>query len=405
MLELKNSPRKAKVMRGKYRAGKRFTKRQQQTMYTVQMNAVEGDQLVAKRIAVVGAGVNGTSIATACAKRGCEVVLFDAGSPFAETSSKSSRMLHGGIRYLEQGHIKLVREALKEREEWQRIAPDATRVERFFFPIYNDSPRGRTTLFAGALLYQWLAGRYSLGRSQLHSKNELLEAFPILSPENLKGGISYCDLVMDDQVMAEHLLAEAQSSGVTVHSHSRVSHLTTDGSLRVNDETLQFDRVINAAGPWASEILMESNIASQFTISHVRGSHLLLDLTLPHALVFQVPDDGRIVFCIPQSNSKVLLGTTECAHDLKAPVNCTEAEVDYLLTTLNKHIQPVVGREHITATLSGVRPIAKARNAQLQNMSRASRDSEIEVVNSLINVFGGKWTSARHLGRKVASVI
>jgi glycerol-3-phosphate dehydrogenase len=101
----------------------------------------------------------------------------------------------------------------------------------------------------------------------------------------------------------------------------------------------------------------------------------------------------------------VLLGTTECAHDLKDPINCTDAEVDYLLTILNKHIQPVVGREHITATLSGVRPIAKARNAQLQNMSRASRDSEIEVVNSLINVFGGKWTSARHLGRKVASVI
>lgn len=369
------------------------------------MNEVEGDQLAAKRIAVVGAGVNGTSIATACAKRGCEVVLFDTGSPFAATSSKSSRMLHGGIRYLEQGHIKLVREALKEREEWQRIAPGATRVERFFFPIYNDSPRGRATLFAGALLYQWLAGRYSLGRSQLHSQNELLEAFPTLTPENLKGGISYCDLVMDDQVMAEHLLAEAQSSGVTIHSHSHVSHLTTDGSLRVNDDTLQFDRVINAAGPWASEILMESNIASKFAISHVRGSHLLLDLTLPHALVFQVPDDGRIVFCIPQSNSKVLLGTTECAHDLKEPINCTDTEIDYLMTILNKHIQPAVSLEHITATLSGVRPIAKARNAQLQNMSRASRDSEIEVVNSLINVFGGKWTSARHLGRKVASVI
>ena len=374
-------------------------------MYTVFLKDFKDDNLVAKRVAVVGAGVNGTSIATACAKRGCEVVLFDTGSPFAETSSKSSRMLHGGIRYLEQGHIKLVREALREREEWQRIAPDATRVERFFFPIYKDSPRGRTTLFAGALLYQWLAGRFSIGRSQLHSKNELLRAFPTLSPENLKGGISYCDLVMNDQVMAEHLLAEAQSSGVTIHSHCRVSHLTTDGSLKVNDDILHFDRIVNAAGPWASEILMESNIASKFAISHVRGSHLLLDLTLPHALVFQVPRDGRIVFCIPQSNSKVLLGTTECAHDLKDPINCTEAEIHYLVTLLNKHIQPAVGLEHITATLSGVRPIAKARNAQLQNMSRASRDSEIEVVNSLINVFGGKWTSARHLGRKVASVI
>mgnify|MGYP000476841600 CR=1 FL=1 len=103
--------------------------------------------MVSKRIAVVGAGVNGTSIATACAKRGFDVALFDAGTPFAETSSKSSRMLHGGIRYLEQGHIKLVREALIERDEWQRVAPNATRVERFFFPIYGDSPSGRPTLF------------------------------------------------------------------------------------------------------------------------------------------------------------------------------------------------------------------------------------------------------------------
>ena len=361
--------------------------------------------MVAKRIAVVGAGVNGTSIATACAKRGCEVVLFDSGSPFAETSSKSSRMLHGGIRYLEHGHIKLVREALKEREEWQRIAPDATRVERFFFPIYCDSPRGRATLFAGALLYQWLAGRYSLGRSQLHSENALLDTFPTLSPENLKGGISYSDLVMDDQAMAEYLLAEAQSSGVTVHSHSRVSHVTTDGSLRVNDNTLHFDRIVNAAGPWASEVLMQSNIASKFAINHVRGSHLLLNLSLPHALVFQVPDDGRIVFCIPQSANETLLGTTEQSHDLRDPINCTEQEIDYLLAILNQHIQPVVGLEHIIGTLSGVRPIVKPHNAQPQNMSTASRDSEIEVANSLINVFGGKWTSARHLGRKVASLI
>lgn len=361
--------------------------------------------MVAKRIAVVGAGVNGTSIATACAKRGCEVVLFDAGIPFAETSGKSSRMLHGGIRYLEQGHIKLVREALREREEWQRIAPDATRIERFFFPIYHDSPRGRATLFAGALLYQWLAGRYSLGKSQLHSKHALLETFPTLSPENLKGGISYCDLVMDDQMMAEHLLAEAQSFGVTVHTQSRVSHIATDGSLKVNDDILHFDRIVNAAGPWASEMLMGASIASEFALSHVRGSHLLLDLALPHALVFQVPDDGRIVFCIPQSNDAVLLGTTEQDHDLKDPINCTEAEIEYLLAILNKHIQPVVGLEHITATLSGVRPIVKPHDAELQNMSTASRDSEIEVANSLITVFGGKWTSARHLGRKVASLI
>lgn len=361
--------------------------------------------MVAKRIAVVGAGVNGTSIATACAKLGCEVELFDAGKPFAETSSKSSRMLHGGIRYLEHGHFKLVREALRERDEWQRLAPNATRVERFFFPIFKDSPRGRMTLLAGALLYQWLAGRYSLGKSRIHGRQDLLSCFPTLNSAHLLGGVSYCDLVMDDQALAAHLLNEALSLGVIIHPNTPVSNITTNGTLKAGGADLSFDKVINAAGPWASEVLTNANIHSKYSIEHVRGSHLLLELSLPHALVFQVPTDKRIVFCIPQSPNEVLLGTTEQGHKLQEPAECTEAETDYLLGVLNDHLQTRVGREKITATLSGVRPIATASDKRLASMSRASRDSEIEIINSLINVFGGKWTSARHLGQKVAAII
>lgn len=361
--------------------------------------------MVSKQIAVVGAGVNGTSIATACAQRGFDVALFDAGTPFAETSSKSSRMLHGGIRYLEQGHIKLVREALIEREEWQRVAPNATHVERFFFPIYSDSPRGRTTLFAGALLYQWLAGRFSLGKSRLHSRHDLLTTFPELNSENLRGGVSYCDLVMDDQALTTILLDEARLSGVNIYPNTPVSNLTTNGSLEVNGNELSFDHIINATGPWASDVLTQANIESRFDIEHVRGSHLLLELSLPHALVFQVPTDNRIVFCIPQSANEVLLGTTEHSHHLADPIECSEAEVDYLLAVLNSHLNIDLGQDRIKTTLSGVRPIAKTRQAEVSNMSTASRDSEIEVVDSLVNVFGGKWTSARHLGQKVASLI
>ena len=361
--------------------------------------------MASKRIAVVGAGVNGTSIATACAKRGFDVALFDAGTPFAETSSKSSRMLHGGIRYLEQGHIKLVREALIERDEWQRVAPNATRVERFFFPIYDDSPRGRITLFTGALLYQWLAGRFSLGNSHLHSRQDLLTTFPDLNSENLRGGVSYCDLVMDDKALAEILLGEARSSGVNIYPNSPVSNLTTSGTLEANGDELSFDHIINATGPWASDVLTQANIQSRFDVEHVRGSHLLLELSLPHALVFQVPADNRIVFCIPQSATEVLLGTTEHSHCLTDPIECSEAEVDYLLAVLNNQLDAGVGRDRIKATLSGVRPIAKTRQAEVSNMSTASRDSEIEVTDSLINVFGGKWTSARHLGHKVAALI
>lgn len=175
--------------------------------------------------------------------------------------------------------------------------------------------------------------------------------------------------------------------------------------LEANGDELSFDHIINATGPWASNVLTQANIESSFDIEHVRGSHLLLELSLSHALVFQVPTDNRIVFCIPQSANEVLIGTTEHSHRLTDPIECSEAEVDYLLAVLNSHLNLGVGRERVKTTLSGVRPIAKTRQAELSNMSTASRDSEIEIVDSLINVFGGKWTSARHLGHKVAALI
>lgn len=358
-----------------------------------------------KRIGIVGAGVNGTSIATACAARGHEVELFDSGSAFAETSRKSSRMLHGGIRYLEQGHFGLVREALLERDEWQQLAPDATRVERFFFPIYKDSPRGRALLYSGATLYQWLAGRFSVGTSRLHSIPEVTEAFPGLNPNGLCGAVSYCDVVMNDEFLAQKLVNEATHQGVTLREHTVISRIQTTGVLDVNGTLREFDRVINAAGPWASLLLAQSNISSVFELEHVRGSHLILKANLKHALVFQIAADQRIVFAIPIGQGRTLFGTTEHAHDLAEPIVCSDQEIDYLLAIYNQYMTQQIDRSDIESTYSGVRPIVRRRSESLSNLSAASRDSEIEVIDQLINVFGGKWTSARRLGSDVASLI
>jgi len=277
-----------------------------------------------KRIGIVGAGVNGTSIAAACAARGHEVMLFDSGLAFAETSRKSSRMLHGGIRYLEQGHFGLVREALLERDDWQQLAPDATRVERFFFPIYGDSPRGRLVLYSGATLYQWLAGRFSVGKSRLHSVAEVTKAFPGLRSTGLRGAVSYCDVVMNDEDLAQTLVEEAKYRGVSLHEHTAISRIETTGFLNVNGTLQKFDRVINAAGPWASSLLERSGISSAFELEHVRGSHLILRVDLKHALVFQTAADQRIVFAIPIGQGRTLFGTTEHAHDLAEPIVCSE---------------------------------------------------------------------------------
>ena len=139
-----------------------------------------------KTVAIVGAGVNGVCAAVALGELGHHVTLIDKGEPFAETSSKSSKLLHGGIRYLEHFHFGLVREALSERAWWLKEAPRYTTQRRFYMPIYQGMPRSRWLLYAGAKLYQMLAGRKSLGSSAYHSKRETLEANPHLSDIGLR---------------------------------------------------------------------------------------------------------------------------------------------------------------------------------------------------------------------------
>ena len=367
--------------------------------------SISESAVMAKRIAVVGAGVNGVSIATACASLGHQVQLFDESAPFDQTSSASSRMLHGGIRYIEQGHIGLVREALIERDGWLRFAPDATRVERFYFPVYRGAKRGRWLLFAGTLIYQWLAGRFSVGYSQLHSSGDLTHIFSNLSPDGLRGGASYCDVVMEYEPLIQHLLDEARQKGVNIVENTRIQHLYSDGRIDLQDNTLKFDRVINAAGPWAAKLLEASGVDSGFMIDHVRGSHLIVKISLPNALVLQAPGERRIIFAIPLDSEHVLLGTTEHQHDLADPIICTDAESAYLLEILNQHLSEPLSTSDIVSSFAGVRPIVRPRDTAPSDMSSASRDSEIEISDRLISVFGGKWTSARHLGEKVAALV
>ena len=353
----------------------------------------------------MGGGVNGICSAIACARAGHQVTCFERGEPFGETSSRSSRMLHGGIRYLEHGHFGLVREALVERDEWLARSPEHTRIERFFFPIYDDSPRGKWQLTAGTKLYQWLAGRYSVGPSRLHSRPETLELNPALNPDGLRGAVSYCDVVMDDQGVAFDLLTEAQAAGVSVKAHSRVKAISESGSIELETgETNVFDTVINTAGPWVSQLITASNLTSNYEIAYVQGSHLMLDLVLDNPLVFQNNADQRIIFAIPFGD-ETLLGTTEVMVDIDQPIKCSQQEEDYLLEIAAAQLSSQVGPLTVTSRFAGVRPIFKHKSEHPKNMSKASRDSVIEQRGKLISVFGGKWTSASHLGDKVCALV
>ena len=352
------------------------------------------------RVAVVGAGVNGICSAISIADSGHNVTVFDSGNAFSETSSKSSRMFHGGIRYLEQGHLSLVKEALRERKAWMDFCPDDTYVKRFYIPIYKSQSRSRFKLFLGVKLYEWLAGKYSLGYSQYHSKKDTLSHIPNLKEQGLIGSVSYLDAVFNDVAVSQKLLEKLKDLGGVINEGVPVESLTDNGAILLADgHVKKFDFIVNAAGPWSSELLKTSKIYSSVSLDLIRGSHLVVDYKIAHPVVFQVAEDQRIIFLIPMDHYS-LLGTTEVAQSINSKVEITNEEMEYLLGKVNSSLITPINKSDVIGSFSGLRPIIKA--SENEGFSRASRESQIEKFGRLVSVFGGKWTSAMSVGKKVS---
>jgi len=350
------------------------------------------------RVAVIGAGVNGVCSAIKLAEAGYSVKVFEKGKAFSETSSKSSRMFHGGIRYLEQGHFKLVREALVERKEWLAFAPEATEIKRFFIPIFKNQSRSRLVLYLGVKFYQWLAGAVSLGSSSYFDKVETLKELPELKSEGLLGAVSYFDVVFDHEKVSRMLIDELLSKKASLYEDSPIKRISKAGVVVFEDDSeKEFDVIVNATGPWVDDLLSQSSITSEYELDLVRGSHIILDYRINQAMVFQVKEEKRIIFMIPIGD-KSLVGTTEVLQKNSDGAFCSEAEVDYLLSTANNFLETPVSRESVIESFAGLRPIIKKGS---NDFSKASRDVQIDVTGKVINVFGGKWSSAMSLAEKV----
>lgn len=355
-------------------------------------------------IAVIGAGVNGICCAIALAEKGCKVTVFETRTPFSETSSKSSKLLHGGIRYLENFHIKLVREALEDRAWWIKNAAEYTKTARFFIPIYKEKSRSRLKLYFGAKLYEWLAGKNSLGRSKYHSEAETLKLNPELSSAGLLGSVSYVDVQMDDIGLSEWLLKKAESVGVVVKINTHIQSISANGLVNKADgESIKFAKIVNTCGPWAKQLVDNSRVDTAFDLALVKGSHLFVDRVISNPLVIQIPADGRIIFAMPYEN-KMLIGTTELKHEIADPVICSDQEVNYLLDAVGSVLSKKICASEVIGAYAGLRPIVSSKQ-NIKELSKANREAAIETIDDLINVFGGKWTSAMRLGKTVSSHI
>jgi len=351
------------------------------------------------RVAVVGGGINGVMIGWELARQGCGVTLFERSGLMQETSRASSKMLHGGIRYLEHGHLRLVRESLQERAWWLAQAPELVKPFFLTIPVFAHRGRGKLMLGMGVKLYDWLARGSGFPGSRWLDESELVTRFPHIRRQELLGAWEFWDAQMDDYRLGLWAAEQARQAGVRIVPECPVSRVSVEGMVERPDGRESFDRVVNAAGPWARKLLDASGIASRFDLSLVRGSHLVVNRAVAGGCLLQRTDDARVVFLLPWGEH-ALLGTTEVEQAVPDGAAVADGEIDYLLETYNACFSDGLSRRDVISSFAGVRPIVRSGG----NVSRASRESAVERKGRLISVFGGKWTSSRVLAKTVARV-
>lgn len=359
-------------------------------------------------VLVIGGGATGLGTAVDAASRGYSTLLVEQHDFAKGTSSRSTKLIHGGVRYLSQGRLGLVRTALQERELLLRNAPHLVHDLEFIVPAYAlwELP----FYYAGLKTYDLLAGQFSHGRSQWLSCRETLERAPTLVRDNLRGGILYHDCQFDDARLAIALARTLVDLGGTAVNYVRITGLLKKaekvcGVRACDDETggvceIHARAVVNATGVFSDQILQMDQSQARPLITPSQGIHVVLDrAALPGDCAVVVPhtDDRRILFAIPW-HGRVLVGTTDTpVEGPSLEPRPLEEELEFLLSNAARYLTTIPKRSDILSIFAGLRPLVAAR--QSSNTAKVSRDHRIEVSRSgLVTIAGGKWTTYRHMG-------
>ena len=351
-------------------------------------------------IAVVGGGINGAGVAWELVRKGYDVTLFERGRCGGQTSSATTKMIHGGLRYLEGFHIELVRESLRERAWLLEHLPQLVKPIEILLPIYEDSPRSRLLVAIGLTLYDLLAGASNIRRHRSRSADELAQRAPLIR-EGLRGGFSYWDAQVDDAALVRTVVESARRDGAVIREMTPVTGLRRDGDgwlLQTPSGEERFSIVINAAGPWMNELLKANHIRSRYRLSLVRGSHLVLKRRVSEVgMLLQSISDHRVFFVLPWKGT-TLVGTTEVVQrGTLDDVHASQEEIDYLISRFNRYIREPITSADVASTFSGVRPLVGRKS----DPSAIGREYRIQRHGNLINIFGGKMTTFMSLARKV----
>ena len=352
---------------------------------------------------IIGGGINGAGIARDAAGRGLSVCLADKGEIGGATSSWSTKLIHGGLRYLENYEFKLVRESLKEREIVYKIAKHISRPIPFIIP-HTDKIRPAWLIKFGLFLYDNLGGKTNIPKSKTFDLNK---KFPNILKEKYKTGFQYFDIQIDDKKLTKLNAQDAKRYKAKILEYNKVKKAEINNNEWVislqNGKKIKSKVLINASGPWINETLNKNiKIKSKNKIRLVKGSHIITKKLYKEDVAFTFQNtDKRIIFVIPYKKHFSLIGTTEV--EVKSPENngISNQEIQYLIKSVNNYLKKQISKKDIVDTYSGIRPLIE----DFKEASKVTRDYvfDLHIVKKLplLNIYGGKLTTYRKLSEKV----
>lgn len=359
-------------------------------------------------IAIIGGGATGVGVAVDAASRGHSTLLIEQSDFGKGTSSRSTKLVHGGVRYLQQGNISLVMEALKERGILRQNAPHLVHDLAFIVPNYD---WWETPFYGiGMKVYDMLAGKYGFGKSRILSKSDVLDRIPTLEQKGLRGGVLYYDGQFDDSRLLIDLARTAYRQGAALINYCKAISITHDddgfvSGLVIRDEengqekSIKARCVVNATGPFTDAVLKMDSPDTPGMIAPSQGIHIVLDRSfLGGATSIMVPrtSDGRVMFAIPW-HGHTLVGTTDTPiSEVSLEPRPLEEEIDFIIETAQAYLDKNPTRDDILSVFVGIRPLVKASDSS--NTAALSRDHTIHVSGSgLLTIAGGKWTTYRRM--------
>lgn len=360
-------------------------------------------------IIIIGGGATGLGSAVDAASRGYKTLLLERFDFAKGTSSRATKLVHGGVRYLAQGNIKLVMEALRERGYLLKNAPHLTRNQPFVLPAY--SWKEKWFYIIGLKIYDFLSGKLSIGKTHLLSAKKTHQYLPAVEQKKLSGGILYYDGQFDDARLAVNLAQTAAENGATILNYMEVIDIVKESGkakgVIVEDTTtgkeytIHGKAIINATGVFTDDILQMDDDQLHNIVSPSQGIHFVVDKKFfpgDHAMMIPKTDDGRVLFAVPW-HGKVIIGTTDTP--VKEPIfepTALDEEIAFIFRNVNRYLTSGITKQDIKTVFAGLRPLVKAPGQK--NTALMPRDHTIIVSKSnLVTITGGKWTTYRKMAK------